>query len=157
MRTVSRASLAEEATPAGLVRMRLVATGLLVAMAAVFLVSRTQAGVHPGWGYVRAFAEAAMVAGMVPTALAVGGADSFRAPMSVTVMGGLIRSTVLTLLIVPSSFSLALGVEQTIGRKLGRRLLTYRPGDELGPVIDGHPAPTPIGHHRGPASLPAAE
>ncbi|MBB5713235.1 efflux RND transporter permease subunit [Sphingomonas aerophila] len=99
----------------------------------------------------------AMVAGMIPTALSLTGDSSFRAPMSVTVMGGLILSTVLTLLIVPSSFSLALGVEQTIGRKLGRRLLTYRPGDELGPVIDGHPAPTPIGHHRGPASLPAAE
>ena len=64
MRTAYRASLAEEATPAGLVRMRLVATGLLVAMAALFLVSRTQMGVHPAWGYVRAFAEAAMVGGL---------------------------------------------------------------------------------------------
>jgi multidrug efflux pump subunit AcrB len=80
----------------------------------------------------------AMVAGMVPTALAVGGADSFRAPMSVTVMGGLVVSTVLTLLIVPALFSLALGVETTIGRKIGRRLISYRPGDE-GPVIEGTP------------------
>ncbi|MDB5696576.1 MAG: transporter permease [Sphingomonas bacterium] len=84
----------------------------------------------------------AMVAGMIPTALSLTGDSSFRAPMSVTVMGGLILSTVLTLLIVPSSFSLALGVERAIGAKLGRRLLTYRPGDDGSPVIDG-PVPRP--------------
>nr|WP_315765211.1 DUF445 domain-containing protein [Sphingomonas sp. Y38-1Y] len=44
--------------------MRRVATGLLVAMAVLFLFARTQAGVHPAWGYVQAFAEAAMVGGL---------------------------------------------------------------------------------------------
>ena len=44
--------------------MRLAATGLLVAMAALFLVSRTLVSAHPGWGFVRAFAEAAMVGGL---------------------------------------------------------------------------------------------
>ena len=42
----------------------------------------------------------------------------------------------LTLLIVPASFSLAVGVERWIGPQLGRRLLTYRPGDDGTPVID---------------------
>ena len=87
----------------------------------------------------------AMVAGMIPTALSVTGDGSFRAPMSVTVMGGLILSTVLTLLIVPSQFSLALGVERTIGSRLGRRLLTYRPGDDGTPVIEGGPARPALG------------
>jgi hypothetical protein len=82
----------------------------------------------------------AMIAGMVPTALSIGGADSFRAPMSVTVMGGLAVSTLLTLLIVPALFSLALGAERAIGRKIGHRLITYRPGDE-GPLVEGRPAP----------------
>ena len=50
--------------PPGLVRMRLVATILLVVMAATFLVSRQLVPLHPGWGYVRAFAEAAMVGGL---------------------------------------------------------------------------------------------
>ncbi|SEM96669.1 Uncharacterized membrane-anchored protein YjiN, DUF445 family [Sphingomonas gellani] len=59
-----RAPLANEAAPAGLVRMRLVATGLLIAMAALFLLSRAMVESHPGWGFVRAFAEAAMVGGM---------------------------------------------------------------------------------------------
>jgi uncharacterized membrane-anchored protein YjiN (DUF445 family) len=45
-------------------RMRIVATGLLVVMAGVFLLSRHMEGVHPAWGFVRAFAEAAMVGGL---------------------------------------------------------------------------------------------
>ncbi|MDH7972783.1 efflux RND transporter permease subunit [Sphingomonas sp. AR_OL41] len=81
----------------------------------------------------------AMVAGMVPTALSLGGDGSWRAPMGITVIGGLILSTVLTLVIVPASFSLAVGIERWIGPKLGRRLLTYRPGDDGKPVIDHAP------------------
>jgi multidrug efflux pump subunit AcrB len=57
----------------------------------------------------------AMVAGMVPTAAAIGGDGAWRQPMGITVMGGLIVSTILTLLIVPATFSLALGVEQRLG------------------------------------------
>ncbi len=45
-------------------RMRLTATGLLVAMAALFLVARHFADLHPAWGYVLAFSEAAMVGGL---------------------------------------------------------------------------------------------
>ncbi|MFN3675125.1 MAG: efflux RND transporter permease subunit [Sphingomonas pseudosanguinis] len=90
----------------------------------------------------------AMVAGMVPTALSLGGDGSWRSPMGVTVIGGLTMSTMLTLLIVPAAFSLAVGVERWIGPRLGRRLLTYKPGDEQGgPVIEG-----PAG---GPALPPA--
>ena len=44
--------------------MRATATGLLVVMAGIYLVARFYADVHPGIGYVRAFAEAAMVGGM---------------------------------------------------------------------------------------------
>ena len=43
----------------------------------------------------------AMVAGMVPTALSLSGDGSWRAPMGVVVIGGLILSTMLTLVIVP--------------------------------------------------------
>ncbi len=48
----------------GVGQMRLVATGLLVVMAAVYLISRTNEGLHPAIGFVRAFAEAAMVGGL---------------------------------------------------------------------------------------------
>ena len=62
----------------------------------------------------------AMVAGMVPVALSLTGDSSFRGPMGVTVIGGLIFSTVLTLLIVPASFSLAIDVESWLGRKFSK-------------------------------------
>ena len=44
--------------------MRLTATIMLVAMAALFLATRQYLGAHPVWGYVHAFAEAAMIGGI---------------------------------------------------------------------------------------------
>ncbi len=52
------------AAPPALVRMRIIATVLLVAMAALFFVARAFGDRHPAWGFVRAFAEAAMVGGL---------------------------------------------------------------------------------------------
>ena len=69
----------------------------------------------------------AMVAGMVPTALSLGGDGGWRAPMGTVVIGGLTLSTLLTLLLVPAAFSLADGVEKRLGPALRRRLLTYDP------------------------------
>lgn len=97
----------------------------------------------------------AMVAGMIPTAVALSGDAAWRAPMGVTVIGGLILSTILTLLIVPASFSLAIGVEKWMGPRLRRRLLTYTPGDEhgpQGPVIEQQGR---LGHHGGEGTQPA--
>ncbi|MFC3442939.1 DUF445 domain-containing protein [Sphingobium rhizovicinum] len=45
-------------------RMRLVASGMLVAMAALFILARATVHVHPAIGFVQAFAEAAMVGGL---------------------------------------------------------------------------------------------
>ncbi len=47
----------------------------------------------------------AMVAGMVPAALGIGDGGEFRAPMAIGVIGGLIVSTVLSLVFVPSFYS----------------------------------------------------
>ncbi len=79
----------------------------------------------------------AMVAGMIPVALSLSGDGSFRAPMGVTVIGGLIVSTLLTLLIVPATFSLAVGFEERIGPWLSRTLTN---GGEKGPVAEAQPA-----------------
>ncbi len=62
----------------------------------------------------------AMIAGMLPIALSLSGDGSWRAPMGVTVIGGLIFSTALTLLLVPALFSIAIDVETWLGRKFGR-------------------------------------
>ena len=45
-------------------RMRRAATGLLLAMAALFALARSQLGTHPAWEWVLAFTEAAMVGGL---------------------------------------------------------------------------------------------
>jgi uncharacterized membrane-anchored protein YjiN (DUF445 family) len=63
-------------------QMRRVATLLLVAMACLFVLAWQMQGQHPAWGYVRAFAEAAMVGGLADwfavTAL-------FRHPMGIPI------------------------------------------------------------------------
>ena len=69
----------------------------------------------------------AMTAGMIPTAVSLGGDGAWRAPMGTVVIGGLVMSTMLTLLIVPAAFSLADGFEKRIGPKLRRSFLTYKP------------------------------
>jgi multidrug efflux pump subunit AcrB len=47
----------------------------------------------------------AMGAGMLPIALGLGADASFRSPMAIGVMGGLITSTVLCLLVIPVAYS----------------------------------------------------
>jgi len=63
----------------------------------------------------------AMIAGMLPLALGFGGDASFRQPMAVTVIGGLVTSTGLSLLIVPVAFTYVLGFERRVKRLFGRR------------------------------------
>ena len=72
----------------------------------------------------------AMTAGMVPTAISLSGDGAWRQPMGVVVIGGLILSTVLTLLIVPAGFSLADGIEKRMGPWMSKKFLTFKPGDE---------------------------
>ncbi|MEI9926428.1 MAG: efflux RND transporter permease subunit [Sphingomonas sp.] len=99
----------------------------------------------------------AMVAGMVPTAISLSGDSSWRAPMGITVIGGLILSTLLTLVIVPASFSLATGVEMWIGPKLRRGLLTYKPGDNGDPRVIDHKPGGHIGYRPGDEGPQPAE
>ena len=49
--------------------------------------------------------SAAMVLGMLPSALSNGPGSEFRAPMSISVIGGVITSTALTLVVVPVLYS----------------------------------------------------
>ncbi|QKG70960.1 efflux RND transporter permease subunit [Erythrobacter mangrovi] len=88
----------------------------------------------------------AMTAGMVPTALSgiLGSGDgAWRAPMGTVVIGGLILSTLLTLLIVPAGFSLADGFEKRAGPWLRNRLLTYKDGDDTRGRVDVPPEAEP--------------
>jgi multidrug efflux pump subunit AcrB len=60
----------------------------------------------------------AMGAGMMPIALGFGTDPSFRAPMAIVVIGGLITSTFLSLLVIPVLYAL---VDGAIARLTPRR------------------------------------
>jgi hydrophobic/amphiphilic exporter-1 (mainly G- bacteria), HAE1 family len=79
----------------------------------------------------------AMAAGMLPTALSLGKGSEFRQPMAVAVIGGLITSTVLSLVLVPAVYALVDDIERWLAPWFAR-LVTPReaPG---GPV----PVPRP--------------
>jgi len=67
----------------------------------------------------------AMAAGMLPTALTLGKGSEFRQPMAVAVIGGLMTSTVLSLLLVPVVYEFIDDFERWIAPRLGR-LVTPR-------------------------------
>jgi multidrug efflux pump subunit AcrB len=60
----------------------------------------------------------AMGAGMMPLALGWGADPSFRSPMAIAVIGGLITSTLLSLLVVPAVFTYVDDVSSWLGRRL---------------------------------------
>jgi multidrug efflux pump subunit AcrB len=68
----------------------------------------------------------AMIAGMLPVAVGLGGDTAFRQPMAIAVIGGLITSTALTLVIVPAAFTFVDDIERWLAPKLGR-VLTAQP------------------------------
>ncbi|MGH1417852.1 MAG: efflux RND transporter permease subunit [Hyphomicrobiaceae bacterium] len=65
----------------------------------------------------------AMIGGMLPSALALDAGGEFRAPMAIAVIGGLISSTVLSLVFVPALFvvfdALSNGLAIVFGRFIG--------------------------------------
>jgi len=62
----------------------------------------------------------AMMAGMLPTALGIGKGAEFRQPMAVAVIGGLITSTVLSLVLVPVVYEIVDDFENWLKPKLAR-------------------------------------
>jgi multidrug efflux pump subunit AcrB len=64
----------------------------------------------------------AMIAGMLPIAMGFGADSSFRQPMAISVIGGLLSSTALSLLVVPIAFTYIDDFERSV-----RRLFTRGP------------------------------
>jgi multidrug efflux pump subunit AcrB len=73
----------------------------------------------------------AMAAGMLPIALGLGTDPSFRSPMAIVVIGGLITSTFLSLLVIPVLFTY---VDDGIQRL--RRLFRRRPAAVANPQAE---------------------
>jgi multidrug efflux pump subunit AcrB len=98
----------------------------------------------------------AMAAGMMPSALAFGAGGEFRSPMALAVIGGLVFSTVLSLVFVPAMFMMMDDLGSLIWR-YGKLLLAshaeseHPPGDHHSEPPAKGPPPVP------PAMSPAAE
>jgi len=82
----------------------------------------------------------AMVAGMMPSALAVGDGGEFRSPMALAVIGGLVFSTILSLVFVPAMFMVMDDLASLIWRFAKRAVVTSADAEH----DDGsHHAPPP--------------
>jgi HAE1 family hydrophobic/amphiphilic exporter-1 len=61
----------------------------------------------------------ALIAGMVPVALGRGEGAQFRAPLGVAVIGGVVTSTLLTLLVIPTFYEIMDGWRTRMSRRVG--------------------------------------
>src|SRR5689334_12854727 len=99
----------------------------------------------------------AMVAGMMPSALAVGAGGEFRSPMALAVIGGLLFSTVLSLVFVPAMFMFMDDLGALIWR-FGKRLIVSHGEEDEEPPSSHHQAPPAKSPPRVPPGVaPAAE
>jgi Cu/Ag efflux pump CusA len=81
----------------------------------------------------------AMGAGMLPIAIGWGAADpSFRSPMAVAVIGGLITSTVLSLIVIPAVFTYVDDLGQWFSRLWSRRKPTSGGGGVVESSVAAH-------------------
>jgi len=97
----------------------------------------------------------AMSAGMLPTALGIGEGAAFRQPMAIAVIGGLISSTILSLVLVPAAYSIVDQFERFIN-PLAARFAT-KPTAEDRVLMKGRGHPEPLDAEAPAKPLPPAE
>jgi multidrug efflux pump subunit AcrB len=83
----------------------------------------------------------AMAAGMLPSALAFGAGGEFRSPMALAVIGGLLFSTVLSLIFVPAMFLLMDDIGNFFWRIGQKLIVSSADRDGTGPADHGGAAP----------------
>ncbi len=86
----------------------------------------------------------AMVGGMAPSALGLDSGGEFRSPMAIAVIGGLISSTMLSLVFVPAVFALMDDFSKFLGRVFGR-FAGPRDEPEAEPAAAGKPRLEAVG------------
>jgi hydrophobe/amphiphile efflux-1 (HAE1) family protein len=74
--------------------------------------------------------SAAMVLGMLPTAISRGEGSEFRAPMAIAVIGGVISSTLLSLLVVPALYLAIENAKAWLARRSGKAAPALSPGGQ---------------------------
>jgi HAE1 family hydrophobic/amphiphilic exporter-1 len=84
---------------------------------------RREALIHAGHVRLRPILMTtfALVAGMIPVALGSGEGGDFRAPIGITVIGGVITSTLLTLLVIPTVYEVLADSRDWLIAKFKRR------------------------------------
>lgn len=94
-----------------------------------------------------AMTTTAMVLGMLPVALALGRGSEFRAPMGIAVIGGLLLSTLLTLVVIPCMYTLFDDLSTWWARvlKRARPQPLWQAPWEPEPPTDGTAAIEPLG------------
>ncbi|HKR07899.1 MAG TPA: efflux RND transporter permease subunit [Gemmatimonadaceae bacterium] len=83
----------------------------------------------------------ALIAGMIPVALGVGEGAEFRAPLGRAVIGGVITSTLLTLVVIPTFYEILDEWREWVFRRFG----VYKPRTAEHPIPRGVHAPAPAG------------
>ncbi len=81
----------------------------------------------------------ALIAGMTPVAIGAGEGADFRAPLGRAVIGGVITSTFLTLIAIPTFYEILDEWKEWVLRKVGRKKHAPEPQPEP------HGTPTPVG------------
>jgi len=96
-------------------------------------VSRREALIEAGRTRLRPImmTTLALIAGMIPVALGYGEGADFRAPLGRAVIGGVIASTVLTLLVIPTVYEIFDEWREGVGKRVRqRRVLVTEPVQE---------------------------
>jgi HAE1 family hydrophobic/amphiphilic exporter-1 len=61
------------------------------------------------------------VGGMLPLALATGGANAYQAPLATVIIGGLLFATFITLLLIPAVYLLVEDIKRAIKRLFSKK------------------------------------
>jgi len=92
-------------------------------------IDREQALMHAGRVRLRPILMTtfALIAGMMPVALGLGEGGEFYQPLAVSIIGGTITSTLLTLLVVPSFYDSIEGASERMRAKIRARSVRFHP------------------------------
>jgi HAE1 family hydrophobic/amphiphilic exporter-1 len=83
----------------------------------------------------------ALVIGMFPVAFGTGEGAQSRAPMGIAVIGGVLTSTLLTLLVIPTFYEILDDWREWLFSKFRRRMRHRTPEHQPGPLIGHEPMP----------------
>ncbi|MDP4200060.1 MAG: efflux RND transporter permease subunit [Bacteroidota bacterium] len=78
----------------------------------------------------------ALIAGMLPVAIGAGEGADFRAPLGRAVIGGVITSTILTLVVIPTIYELFSGWRDRFRARFGRKATAHAPASVEAAVLE---------------------